>query len=115
MIVLGIFYILIALVSGYGFAGIYKEQQDWVDRFVRMFLICSVVWFLLYVVKLILVGVYWGNYSGSGYYYYSVPWAAYIIELILSAIVQYYFCVCLVSYQRVLHARNGTTKAMEMS
>jgi hypothetical protein len=112
LIVLGVFYILIALISGYGFAGIYKEEPMWVDRFIRMFLISSIIWFVLYVAKIILVAVYWGQYSG--YYYVGVPWAAYIIELIISAAFQYYFCVCLVSYQRVLHARINSNK-LEMS
>ncbi|KAF9186690.1 hypothetical protein BGZ51_009812 [Haplosporangium sp. Z 767] len=108
LIILGILYLLIAFVSAYGFAGIYKEEPTWVDRFIKMFLIGSLVWALLEIVEMAIM-VIWYNNLCSGYvsYYYSCgfPWAGWIIIFILGLGFQYYFCCCLVSYQRVLHAR----------
>ncbi|KAG0370516.1 hypothetical protein BC939DRAFT_106578 [Gamsiella multidivaricata] len=111
LIIIGIFYLLVAVVSGYGFAGIYKEQPLWVDKFIRFYLIGSVVWFVFEVLEMILRVVYINQYI----YYGGFPWAAWIIQLILASLFQYYFCVCLVSYQRVLHARVGDEKQLQMS
>ncbi|KAF8930323.1 hypothetical protein BGZ58_008330 [Dissophora ornata] len=107
-IILGILYIVVAVVSAYGFVGIYKEEPMWVDRFIRMFVIGSIAWAVLYVVQIIITAVNYSNYS----YYYDIGlnWAAIIIEFLISAFFQFYFCVCLVSYQRILHARVGDSE-----
>ncbi|KAF9998612.1 hypothetical protein BGZ80_009312 [Entomortierella chlamydospora] len=100
LIILGILYLLVAIVSGYGFVGIYKEQPLWIDRFIRMYLVGSIMWLVLeFIYMIIVVATY------SQYYWYSFPWASWIIQIIICGGLQYYFCICLVSYQRVLHAR----------
>ncbi|KAF9366221.1 hypothetical protein BGX34_005147 [Mortierella sp. NVP85] len=107
-LIIGILYLIIALVSAYGFAGILKQNVELVDRFVKMFIGCFILWALLYIVKIII-------YASYGLF---VPWAGFIVELIISGVCQYYFTVCLVSYQRVLHARVDSWKgegAVEMS
>ncbi|KAF9434747.1 hypothetical protein BGZ76_007514 [Entomortierella beljakovae] len=99
-IIIGIVFLLIAVISGYGFMGIYKEEPLWVDRFIKFYLIGSVVWLLLEI-------VYMAIYASYGFF----PWAGWIVQIIIAGAFQYYFCVCLVSYQRVLHARvNGGEK-----
>ncbi|KAG0315355.1 hypothetical protein BGZ99_007509 [Dissophora globulifera] len=97
-IVIGVLYILVAVVSLYGLIGIYKEEVAWVDRFVRMFVIGSLVWVVLYIIEIIVLATQYGAY---------IAWGSTIVQLILGFLFQYYFCICLVSYQRVLHARVG--------
>ncbi|KAG0265444.1 hypothetical protein BG011_004664 [Mortierella polycephala] len=108
VIVLGIIYLLIAFCSAYGFAGIYKEEPAWVDRFIKMFLIGSLLWALLEIIEMIILVVWYNklcNSYVSQYFSCGFPWASWIIIFILGAGFQYYFCCCLVSYQRALHAR----------
>jgi len=102
-------YILVAIVSGYGFVGIYKEEPMWVDRFIRMFVIGSIVWAVLFIVEIIIAAVNASTYSDV-YVDVGVNWAYYIISFLISAFLQFYFCTCLVSYQRVLHARVGDSE-----
>ncbi|KAK3816376.1 MAG: hypothetical protein J3Q66DRAFT_342354, partial [Benniella sp.] len=99
-LIIGILYLIIALVSAYGFAGILKQNVELVDRFIKMFIGCFIIWALLYIVKIII-------YASYGIL---VPWAGFIVDIIISGVCQYYFCVCLVSYQRVLHARVDSWK-----
>ncbi|KAG0211320.1 hypothetical protein BGX28_008143 [Mortierella sp. GBA30] len=115
-IVIGILYLLVALISAYGFMGIYKEEAFWVDRFIKFFLIGSLIWLILEIGQLILGIISVNNAcSAARYYGYSCSfnWAGWIIPFIIGVFFQYYFCCCLVSYQRVLHARlndlNGGT------
>ncbi|KAF9957952.1 hypothetical protein BGZ72_001124 [Mortierella alpina] len=111
MIVIGILYLLVALISAYGFAGIYKEEPFWVDRFIKFYLIGSLIWIVLELVEMIILVIYYNKYFSNSYCSYSYcvkvgfPWAAWIVTFIIGAGFQYYFCCCLVSYQRVLHAR----------
>lgn len=116
LIVVGVLYLLVALISAYGFAGVYKEETFWVDRFVKFYVIGSLVWFILEFVQMIILVVYYNNqtytYSYGGYTYtyetnVGFPWAGWIVTLIIGTAFQFYFCACLVSYQRVLHARLG--------
>ena len=120
--VIGVFYILVALISGYGFGGIYREDPVWVNRFIRFFVIGSLVWAVLQIVQMAVLLAYYGNYcAGASYYGISCgfPWASWIITFLIGLGFQYYFCCCLVSYQRVMTARlndldgNGT-KVIEM-
>ncbi|KAF9916476.1 hypothetical protein BX616_003651 [Lobosporangium transversale] len=96
-IIFGVIYIMIAVVSGYGFVGIYKENPVFVDRFIKMFIVCSIIWFALNLLQMIIL-------VANGFY---LNWAWWIVNLLIAGLLQYYFCVCLVSYQRVLHARVG--------
>ncbi|KAF8975939.1 hypothetical protein BGZ46_008709, partial [Entomortierella lignicola] len=98
LIIFGIIYLLIAIVSFYGLAGIYKEEPAWVDRFIKMYVIGSILWVVLEIIDMII-------FVAAGYVF---GWAGWVVQLIILGALQYYFCVCLVSYQRVLHARvNG--------
>ncbi|KAI1320463.1 hypothetical protein EDD11_000848 [Mortierella claussenii] len=96
-IIIGILYIAIAIVSGYGFMGIYQENPTFVDRFIKMFIIGSLVWLALQILYMIIVVA-----SGIALF-----WVSWIVQIIVSGGLQYFFCVCLVSYQRVLHTRVG--------
>ncbi|GJJ74275.1 hypothetical protein EMPS_06633 [Entomortierella parvispora] len=103
LIVVGILYLGVAILSGYGFAGIYKEEPLWVDRYIRFFVIGSLVWAVLQIVQIAIVASYYARYDFGGGY-----WAGWIVTFLIGLGFQYYFCCCLVSYQRVLHARiNG--------
>lgn len=103
LIILGVVYLGCAVISGYGFAGIFKEEPLWVDRYIRFFVIGSMIWGILEIIQIAITASFYGRYDlGGGF------WAAWIVVFILGALLQYYFCCCLVSYQRVLHARiNG--------
>lgn len=107
MIVVGILYLGVAVVSGYGFAGIYKERVDWVDQFVKMYVIGSLCWLVLEIIEIVIEVLYFNNLNNSSYgvygVYYSVPWVSFALTLIIGALFQYYFACCLVSYQRLLH------------
>lgn len=106
MIVLGILYLGVAVVSAYGFAGIYKERVDWVDQFVKMYIIGSICWLVLEIVEII-IEVAWINnrysYVSSYVVYVGVNWVGFALTLIIGGLFQYYFACCLVSYQRLLH------------
>jgi hypothetical protein len=109
-VIIGVLYLIIALVSAYGFAGILKQNVELVDRFIKMFIACFFLWALLYIIKIIIYASY-----GFGLSLYI---GGFLADLIISGLCQYYFCVCLVSYQRVLHARVDSWKgegAVEMS
>ncbi|KAF9361171.1 hypothetical protein BGX26_005265 [Mortierella sp. AD094] len=114
LIILGIFYLLVAIVSGYGFAGIYKEEPMWVDRFIRMYLIGSILWLVLEIIYMAILVSYYNSFD-SQYFTYSFPWASWIVQIILAGGLQYYFCICLVSYQRVLHARVNDSQKIQMA
>ncbi|KAG0341731.1 hypothetical protein BG005_002883 [Podila minutissima] len=101
MIVFGVLYLGIATVSVFGFAGIYKERVDWVDRFIKMYVIGSIVWFGLEIVSIIIQYIHCSNYI----FCFGVNWVGFAITLIFGSLFQYYFACCLVSYQRVLHHR----------
>ncbi|KAF8986608.1 hypothetical protein BGZ52_008465 [Haplosporangium bisporale] len=103
MIVLGILYLGVAVVSGFGFAGIYKERMDWVDRFVKMYVIGSICWLVLEIIEIIIQVVWVNNLNRYAYFVYTVPWVGWAITLIIGGLFQYYFACCLVSYQRLLH------------
>ncbi|KAG0348868.1 hypothetical protein BG004_003912 [Podila humilis] len=108
LIVIGICYLAIACVSAFGFAGVYKERVDWVDRFISMYIIGSFVWLLLEIIEIIMLVVYFNGFRSYSYgYYYSVGpnWVAWAIIMVIGIAFQYYFGCCLVSYQRVLHHR----------
>ncbi|KAF9112183.1 hypothetical protein BGX27_003816 [Mortierella sp. AM989] len=120
LIIFGILFLLVAVVSAYGCVGIYKEEPTWVNRFIKWFLVGSIVWFILEIVYMIVLVIYYKNISDSfdnRYYDYSIsfPWAAWIVQMIFAGIIQYYFCVCLVSYQRVLHDRVGKAEKIQMA
>ncbi|KAG0089604.1 hypothetical protein BGZ93_009781 [Podila epicladia] len=104
LIIFGVLYLGIAVISAFGFAGIYKERVDWVDRFIKMFVIGSIVWFVLEILSVIIQYIYYSNYSGY-YIYFGVNWVGFALTLIIGGLFQYYFACCLVSYQRVLHHR----------
>ncbi|KAF9424633.1 hypothetical protein BGZ94_008017 [Podila epigama] len=108
LLVVGILYLAVAGISIYGFVGIYKENVEWVDKYVKMFLIGSLIWLILEIISIILQVVYYNSVAScyAGYCYsVGVNWAGVIIVLILGVGLQYYFCVALVSYQRILHSR----------
>lgn len=105
MIVLGILYLGVAVVSGFGFAGIYKERVDWVDRFVKMYVIGSICWVILEIIEIAIEAAWISNLNSyaRGYFVYHVNWVGFALTLVIAGLFQYYFACCLVSYQRLLH------------
>lgn len=103
MIVFGVLYLGVAVVSAFGFAGIYKERVDWVDRFIKMYIIGSIIWLVLEILSIIIQYIYFSQ--ASYYIYIGVNWVAFAITFIIGGLFQYYFACCLVSYQRMLHHR----------
>ncbi|KAG0048909.1 hypothetical protein BGZ83_006203 [Gryganskiella cystojenkinii] len=97
LIIVGILYLFIAVASGYGFVGIYKEELIWVDRFINFYVIGSIVWAVLQLIQVIIMGI--AYHTGGSWV---VSW---IVTFLIGFAFQYYFCCCLVSYQRALHAR----------
>ncbi|KAF9317388.1 hypothetical protein BG003_000845 [Podila horticola] len=109
LICFGVLYLGVAVVSAFGFAGVYKERVDWVDRFIKMYIIGSIVWLVLQILSIIIEVIYYNQLSNSyaGYYYVSVGvnWVGFAITFVIGGLFQYYFACCLVSYQRMLHHR----------
>ncbi|KAG0036485.1 hypothetical protein BGZ82_004143 [Podila clonocystis] len=108
LIVFGVLYLGVAVISAFGFVGVYKERVDWVDRFIKMYIIGSIVWLVLEILSIIIQVVYYSNlnkYVGYYYTYVGVNWVAFAITLVIGILFQYYFACCLVSYQRMLHHR----------
>ncbi|KAG0230189.1 hypothetical protein BGW42_001108 [Actinomortierella wolfii] len=99
---IGAFYFIMAIFYGYGVAAITKEDLAMVKRYVRGFIGCCIVWFLLDIASLAIQLSYYSRYVR----YYSFAWGPWIVMFLIGVIIQAYFCSCLVSYERVLEANN---------
>ncbi|KAF9930554.1 hypothetical protein FBU30_000343 [Linnemannia zychae] len=120
---LGFFYLIVALFSIYGFIGVYQRNLQYVNNFVFFFVIGSIIWAILEIVQMIMGAVYYADARKYCYDYYYCPsfgWVTWVITFIIGGAFQYYFCCCLVSYQRVLTAElsgdveAGQNKSIEM-
>ncbi|KAF9575616.1 hypothetical protein BGW38_008207 [Lunasporangiospora selenospora] len=116
-IVIGVIYLLIAFASCFGFAGIYKEKREWVDKYVLFFIIGSFLWLVLEIIDLIIQIVYINNLKNNclyGFCYYSFNPGPWIAVFLIGLFFQIYFCSILASYQRVLHARTDAFEGKEI-
>ncbi|KAF9544978.1 hypothetical protein EC957_011475 [Mortierella hygrophila] len=107
-IILGIVYLGVAAISAAGFMGAYREDPKWVNIFVKFYVIGYFIWALIQIIQMGISVAYYSNYCSSlSYYGYSCGfgWAGWIIPFLIGLALQYYFCCCLVSYQRVLLAK----------
>lgn len=78
--------------------------------FVKFYVIGSFVWILIQLIQMGISVAWYSSYcSDLSYYGYSCGfgWAGWIIPFLIGLALQYYFCCCLVSYQRVLKAKLG--------
>ena len=76
--------------------------------FVKFYVIGYFVWAVIQIIQMGVSVAAWSNYcSGYSYYGYSCGfnWAGWIIPFLIGLCLEYYFCCCLVSYQRVLKAK----------
>ncbi|KAF9970902.1 hypothetical protein BGZ73_006254 [Actinomortierella ambigua] len=110
LMVVGVLYLVVAIFYCYGVVAITREDLMMVKRYVRGFIGCSIVWFLLEIASLAVQLAFWGQYSDYCYYGCGFNWAPWIVTVLIGVAIQVYFCSCLVSYERVLLA-NERAKA----
>lgn len=81
-----------------------------VNVFVKFYVIGSFVWILIQIIQMAISVAYYADAcSQLSRYGYSCgfSWASWIIPFLIGVGLEYYFCCCLVSYQRVLKAKLG--------
>ncbi|KAK3831712.1 MAG: hypothetical protein JOS17DRAFT_126889 [Linnemannia elongata] len=109
-IILGILYLGVAAISVYGFLGAHREDLRMVNVFVKFYVIGSFIWAIIQIIQMAISVAYYANWC-SGFSRYGIScgfnWAGWIIPFLIGLGLQYYFCCCLVSYQRVLTAKLG--------
>ncbi|KAF9094518.1 hypothetical protein BGX29_011947 [Mortierella sp. GBA35] len=114
--VIGALYVLVAVVSAYGFMGVYNQNVTYVNNFIRFFLVGSIIWAILQIVQMGILVAYYSN-ACAGLDAYGIScgfsWAPWVFTFLIGLGFQYYFCCCLVSYQRVLLASVGDVEGAQ--
>ncbi|KAG0375719.1 hypothetical protein BGX24_008744 [Mortierella sp. AD032] len=112
---IGVFYVVVAVVSGLGFIGIYQQQPQRINLFVKCFLVGSLVWAVLEIIQMAIMVAYYSNLCAelSPYYSCGFGWVAWIFTFLIGLAFQYYFACCLVSYQRVFLASVGDVEGAQ--